>query len=124
MRQALFIGIVGALVALGSSGCVAMLAGAGGTVVWQGGKVISEEGVPMERAVAAVKSAFRARKITLTGEVTRTKATQIRGEDPSGANVNVDVISTGPKSSRLELRVGLGDKSASRELLDDIKGRM
>ncbi|MBI3332930.1 MAG: DUF3568 family protein [Candidatus Omnitrophica bacterium] len=125
MRKAILAGILLISAALGSAGCVALLAGAGGTVVWQGGKVISEERkVPMDRAVAAVKAVFRARKITLKEDVSKTKATQLRGEDPSGANVNVDVISTGPTSSRLEIRVGLGDKSAARQLLDDIKERI
>ena len=128
MRKAILAGMMVvsvASVALGSAGCLALVAGAGGTALWQGGKVISEERrVPMNRAAAAVKAAFKARKIKLTGEVTKTQAVQLRGEDPSGANANVDVISTGPKSCRLEIRVGLGDKTASRQLLDDIKARM
>jgi len=125
MRKTILAGVMLVSAALGSGGCVALLAGAGGTVVWQGGKVISEErSVSMSRAAAAVKAAFKARKIKLTEEVTKTKAVQLRGEDQSGANVNVDVILTGPNSCRLEIRVGMGDKSASRQLLDDIKARL
>ena len=78
----------------------------------------------MIRAVAAVKAAFGAKRITLKDEVTKIRVTQIRGEDPSGAKVAVDVLSTGPKSSRIEIRVGLGEKSAARELLDEIKRRL
>ena len=105
-----------------SSGCVA-IAAAGGAVAWQGGKVISEEKVPMDRAVHAVESAFSAMKIESTEKVAKTQATQLRGEYPDGANAAVDVISTGDRSCRIEIRVGIGLKDKARELLDKIRSR-
>ena len=124
MKRSFFVILFLAATVLGSGGCVAMLAGAGGTVVWQGGKVISEEKVSMERAANAVRQVLRAHKIRLVDEVVKRRATQIRGEDPAGVNINVDVVSTGPNSSRLEIRAGLGDKSLARQLLNDIKSRL
>ena len=113
-----------AVFAMSSSGCVALLAG-GGAVLWQGGKVISEErSTSMERGVRAVKATFQAKNIRLTEEVTKKKVTQIRGEDPSGANVNIDVFKTGENSSRLEIRYGLGEKAPAREILDEVKKRL
>ena len=104
-----------------SSGCVALLAGAGGTVLWQGGKVISEESVSRDRAVSAVKGAFRSKNITLTDEVKKNEVTQLRGSDPSHAKVAVDVFETGSRSVRIEIRMGLGEKVAARDLLTLIK---
>ena len=106
-----------------SSGCLA-IAAAGGAVAWQGGKVISEERVPMARAVAAVDGAFRAKKIKSKEHVTKNQATQLRGEYPDGANASVDVISIGPKSCRIEIRVGIGLKEPARDLLAEIRKRL
>lgn len=107
-----------------SSGCVAIAAaGAGGAVAWQGGKVISEEKAPMDRAVRAVESAFSALKIKLKEKVAKTQATQLRGEYPDGANAAVDVLRTGDRSCRIEIRVGIGLKAEARELLDKIRSR-
>lgn len=110
--------------ALASSGCVAVLAGAGGTALWQGGKVISEESRSMDRAVSAVKAAFESEKIKLVDEVKKSEVTQLRGEDPSHAKVAVDVFETGMHSVRIEIRVGLGEKVAARSLLKAIKRRL
>ena len=106
------------------SGCVALLAGAGGTALWHGGKIISEERGTMGRTVDATKAAFRAKKITLTSEVARDQVTQLRGEDPSHAKVAVDVFETDPHAVRIEIRIGLGEKIAARDLLSEIKRRM
>lgn len=109
--------------AISSGGCVAVLA-AGGAVAWQGGKAISEEKVTMGRAVDAAKAVFKENRIPLTEEVTKTKATQLRGERPDGANVAVDVIVIDPKSVRLEVRVGVGEKTGARDLLQQIKEKL
>ena len=124
MRQRILVGCLLLVPLLCSSGCVALLAGAGGTVLWQGGKVISEERGSRDHAVAAVKGAFRAKKITQVDEVTRDAVTQLRGEDPSHAKVAVDIFETGARSVRIEIRVGLAERVAARELLDQIKKRL
>ena len=92
-------------------------------MVWQGGKAVSEEPVPVARAVQAVLAVFDAGKITLTEKVVKKRATQLRGERSDGANVAVDLISAGEKNVRIEVRVGLGDKSFARDLLHAIKKR-
>lgn len=112
--------------ALGAGGCLALAAGAGagGTVLWQGGKVIAQEEASVSRAVASAKAAFRAQKIDLTDEVTKDEVTQLRGRDPSHAKVAVDIFEKGPQSVRIEIRVGLDDQTASRALMDEIKKRL
>lgn len=112
--------------ALTCGGCVALVAGAGagGTVLWQGGKVISEEKASRDHAVSAVKATFSAKRITLTEEVKRDEVIQLRGEDPSHTKVAVDVFETGPRSVRIEIRVGIAERAAARELLSAIKKRL
>ncbi|PIQ82416.1 MAG: hypothetical protein COV76_03780 [Candidatus Omnitrophica bacterium CG11_big_fil_rev_8_21_14_0_20_64_10] len=125
LKRFLTIGLLAAGV-ISVSGCAVLLvgAGAGGTALWQGGKVISEETVTRDRAVAAVKSAFKARKITLTDEVKKTEVTQLRGEDAAHRKVAVDCFETGKKAVRVEIRVGMGEQDPAQALLTDIKRRL
>lgn len=116
-------GLVLAGIAALSGGCVAVAA-AGGAVAWQGGKVISEERVPPDPVVRAVKATFKAERIDLTEEVEKNRSTQLRGECPDGANVAVDVLKTGDRSCRVEIRFGIGLKEPARELLDKIRSRI
>ena len=122
MIRRIIVGLILAGMAAGFSGCLA-IAAAGGAVAWQGGKVISEEKVPMDRAVHGVESAFSVMKIELKEKVAKTQAVQLRGEYPDGANAAVDVISTGDRSCRIEIRVGIGLKDQARDLLDKIQRR-
>ena len=110
--------------ALSSAGCVAVAAGAGGAVLWQSGKVVSEETASVQRAVASTKSVFKSHHILLTDEVTKKEVTQLRGEDPGHVKVAVDLFETGSKTVRIEVRMGMGDKTAARELLADIKKQL
>ena len=106
------------------SGCIALLAGVGGTAFWQAGKVISEESVSMAKGVKAVESAFEAKEITLTEKVTKSKVTQLRGKDKADTKVAVDVFDKGPKNVRIEIRYGLGEETLSRDFLGEIKKRL
>jgi len=113
-------------IVLASNGCVSLgvLAGAGGTALWQGGKIISEEQASTARAAEATKSAFKAKKIDLTSEVTREKVVQLRGEDQAKKKIAVDIFDKGPKNVRFEIRVGIGEEAPGRELLNEISRRM
>ena len=106
------------------SGCVALLAGAGGTALWQAGKIISEEPISMERGVKAVESAFKAENITLEDKVVRNKVVQLRGKDENDTKVAVDVFSKGNKNSKIEIRYGIGEDIPARDLLNQIKRRL
>jgi len=124
MFRNILIVIVLISICLVSSGCIALLAGAGGTVLWQGGKVISEESASMQRAASATKAAFKAKNITLTDEVTKNTVVQLRGEDPTHTKVAVDIFDKGRNNSRIEIRVGLGEEITGRDLLMLIKQRL
>jgi len=112
--------------ALVSTGCAVFLigAGAGGTVLWQGGKVISEENASMTQAVSATKAVFKAKKINLTTEVTKNAVVQLRGEDTKNTKIAVDIFEVSSHSVRIEIRVGLGEDIAGRQLLAQIKKRL
>lgn len=105
-------------------GCIAVLAGAGGTALWQAGKVVSEENTSMVKGVAAVEHVFKSQKITQTDKVIKSEATQLRGENQAGTKIAVDVISKGPKNIRIEIRVGIGEEGPARDLLNAIKKRL
>lgn len=124
-KKSLF-GVIILCVVLNSCGCAALLigAGVGGTALWQGGKVISEENASLEKAVSATKVVFKAKKITLTSEVIRGEVVQLRGEDTGHTKVAVDVFELGSNNVRIEIRVGLGEEKAARELLTQIKKRL
>ncbi|MCX7661637.1 MAG: DUF3568 domain-containing protein, partial [Candidatus Omnitrophica bacterium] len=98
--------------------------GAAGTVLWQGGKVISEENTSMKQAVSATKAVFKANGITLKGEVKKNNIVQLRGEDAGHTKIAVDVFELGPNNVRIEIRVGLGEEKTARALLAQIKKRL
>jgi len=125
MLQKIFICLVLGAMVLVLTGCAAVLigAGAGGTVLWQGGKVVSEENTSIKQAVSATKAVFKAKKITLKDEVTKVGVVQLRAEDASHKKVAVDVFEINPKSVRIEIRVGIGEEIAARDLLAQIKRR-
>lgn len=106
------------------TGCFAVLAGAGGTALWQSGKVISEEAVSMETGVKAVEATFNAEGITIEDKVVKSEVTQIRGKDKNDTKVAVDVFAKGDQNSKIEIRYGIGEETAGRELLNQIKKRL
>jgi len=109
---------------LSLTGCVALLAGAGGTALWQAGKVISEEQVSMVRGVRAVEAAFKAARITVEDKVIKSEVTQLRGKDGNNARVAVDVFEKGDRNVKIEIRYGIGEETPARDLLNQIKRRL
>ena len=120
----LFIAILVICLVPALTGCFALLAGAGGTALWQSGKIISEEPVSMEAGVKAVERAFQDKNIVQDDKVIKTEVVQLRGKDQSGTKVAVDVFSKGDKNSKIEIRYGIGEETAGRELLQQIKKRL
>ena len=112
------------MVSVSLCGCLALLAGAGGTALWQAGKIISEETVSMPRAISAVEGAFKAKQITVIDKVSKTQVVQLRGKNQNDKKVAVDIFSKGPKNVRIEIRIGIGEEDSSRELLGEIKRRL
>ena len=124
MARGIFGGVLLVAIALFLSGCVPLLAGAGGTALWQAGKIISEENASLAQAVSAAEGAFKAEKIRLVEKVSKKKVTQLRGNNQANQKVAVDIFDKGPESVKLEIRIGLGEETASRNLLKEIKKRL
>ena len=114
--------IVGAAVCL--NGCAAAIVGAGGTALWQHGKIVSEEPRARDTVVAATKEALKAKKIALKDEVSRDNFMQLRGEDREGKKIAIDVIELKKDSSRIEIRVGMGERVAAKDLLLEVKKQL
>jgi len=106
------------------SGCLGIVAGAGGTALWQAGKIVSEESVSMIQAVKAAEGACKVEKITITDKVSKNQVVQIRGKNQSDKKVAVDIFSKGSKNVRIEIRIGMGEEYPSRQLLEEIKERL
>ena len=107
-------------------GCVALLAGAAGgagTATWLSRKITEEVNIPMDKALAASKSAFKSLKLDISKETIKDEVAQIIGKYSDGRTVWVDIHRLSQSSSRIDVRVGAwGDKEAAREILDKIVG--
>ena len=106
------------------AGCAAVVVGAGGTMLWQHGKIVSEEPKPVAKAVAAAKAVLQENLIEIKDEVAREKFVQLRGEDAEKKKVAIDLIQTGDNSTRIAIRVGMGERETARQLLLDLKDRL
>jgi len=108
-------------------GCFALLAAGaagGGTAFWLSGKLADEVNASMERTTSAAESAMRALDISTPSRVVRGNVIQLRGEYPSGADVNIDIFRISDNKSKVEIRVGIGDKDTSEKILSEIHKRI
>jgi len=109
------------LCAMLTNGCAAMIVGAGGTALWQQGKIVSEEPKTLAQVQAAAEQAIKHKKIVLNDTVARDNFVQLRGKGPDGEKIAIDIIETAKNASRIEIRVGIGKKQAAKDLLLEIK---
>ncbi|MBU1087319.1 MAG: DUF3568 domain-containing protein [Candidatus Omnitrophica bacterium] len=121
MRKLYHYGLIIVICAMFTNGCAAMIVGAGGTALWQHGKIVSEEPKPTEQVQAAAKQALKHKKIVLNDTVKRDNFVQLRGKGPDGEKIAIDIIETDKNASRIEIRIGIGQKQAAKDLLLEIK---
>lgn len=116
------------MMAIGTSGCVALVVGAGagaGTYGFVKGKTEVVLESPYNTVWKATGSALRAAGVTPTGQTRDALAGTYKGERADGANVVVDVSSLARNTTTLGIRVGaFGDRAFQERLADDIKGRL
>ncbi|MDD4899625.1 MAG: DUF3568 family protein [Candidatus Omnitrophica bacterium] len=112
------------LLAIGLSGCVALLAGAAGgvgTATWLGGKLSEEVKVPFDRSIDGSKAALKSLNLEVIKFVKEDTVAQIRSKYSDGREIWIDVHKVSDTNSRIEVRVGVtGDKEAARKILDRI----
>ena len=110
--------------AVGLSGCVALLAGTAGgvgTATWLGGKLTEEVKTSFDRSIAGAKTGLKSLNLEVTKFVKEDTVAQIRSKYSDGREIWIDVHKLTDTSSRIEVRVGVaGDKEAARKILDRI----
>ncbi|MBU1043610.1 MAG: DUF3568 domain-containing protein [Candidatus Omnitrophica bacterium] len=124
MKNLYFFGLIIVICAILTNGCAAVLVGAGGTALWQHGKIVSEEPKPIEQVQAAAQEALKHKKVVLNDTVARDNFVQLRGKGADGEKIAVDIIETSKNATRIEIRVGVGQKQSARDLLLEIKKQL
>lgn len=130
MRKALIATALMAAAASSTTGCAAILLGAGvaagaGTVAYVKGDLESDENVDIEVARGAAASALEAEGYTVVRD-TRAKGTSytIKGERPGDDSVVVTLESRRDTVTHVKIRVGtFGDEARSNRLLEKMRER-
>jgi hypothetical protein len=128
MIRKLFILLMLVGFAAGSSGCLALLAGAGagaGTSTWLAGKLVQEVDASFERTIAAAESGLNDLDLAITKKTVKDDVAQIIAEYSDGSMTWVDIHKVLDDTSRIEVRVGVrSDKQAARKILEQIQKRL
>lgn len=112
------------LLAVSSSGCMLLLAGAvggTGTAAWLSDKLSQEVNAPFDKSIEAVDSAMKSLKLDIAKKTVKEDVAQIIGSYTDDRKIWIDVRPVTGTTSRIDVRVGaLGDEAASRKILDKI----
>lgn len=112
------------LLAVASSGCMLLVAGAvggTGTAVWLSDKLSQEVNAPFEKSINAATEAMKSLKLDIVKKTVKEDVAQIIGTYSDGRKMWIDVRPVSSSTSRVDIRVGaLGDEVASRKILDKI----
>lgn len=105
-------------------GCFVLLAGAAGgagTAAWLSNKLTQEVNAPFDKSIEATKSALKSLKLVVEKETRKDNVAQIMSNYSDGKTIWVDIHNLTPKTSRIEVRVGVaGDEVAARKIMDKI----
>ena len=105
-------------------GCVLLLAGAAGgagTAAWLSNKLTQEVNAPFDKSIDAAKSALKSLKLKLEKETKKDNVAQIMSNYSDGKTIWIDIHNLTPRTSRIEVRVGVaGDEEAARKVMDKI----
>ena len=128
MIKKIFVSLIIVCLAISTSGCFYVLAGAAGgagTAGWLGGKLSQEVEAPFEKTVAAAKRALESLKLDVEKETLKDEVAQLISKYSDGRQVWLDIHKVSESRSKIEVRVGaLGDKAASRKILDTVIKRL
>ncbi|MCG8431454.1 MAG: DUF3568 domain-containing protein [Candidatus Omnitrophica bacterium] len=107
------------------SGCVALLAGAGGaagTAVWLSGKLTQEFNAPYSRSIEAVEEALASLDYAVSKKTVKSTVAQVMSNHADGRTIWIDIRPVGSQRTRIDARVGMvSDEIAARELMDAIE---
>lgn len=106
------------------SGCVVLLAGAAGgagTAAWLSNKLTQEVNATFDKSIDAVKSGLKSLKLKVEKETKKDNVAQIMSNYSDGKTIWIDIHNLTPRTSRIEVRVGVaGDEEAARKVMDKI----
>jgi hypothetical protein len=123
-----FLSVLILSVLIGSSGCVALLAGVAGgagAAVWMSNKLGQDVNGPVEQCVKAAKAALKDLNLPLSKETTEADLVQLRSGYYDKSEIWIDVRRLSTQNCRLEVRVGVpGDKEETRKVFNAILKRL
>lgn len=126
MWRNMAVGVLLLGVVVGTSGCVALLAGgaaAGGTALWLSDKLVQEVNAPLDRSVAAAERALDSLSLPLNKKTVKADVAQLMSTHTDGKTIWIDVHRVSDSRSRIEVRVGaIAEEDAARKILDRIVG--
>ena len=114
-------------ISLLASGCVAVVAAAGGVggYAWSSGKLSFTTDHNISEAHDAAISAMGELGITITGDTTDTLAGRIKGITATNEEVTIDLEPQSVRITKIDIRVGFwGDETQEMRIADAIKKRL
>jgi len=105
-------------------GCFVLLAGAAGgagAAAWLSNKLTQEVNAPFDKSIEASKAALKSLKLIVEKETRKDNVAQIMSNYTDGRTIWIDIHNLTPRTSRVEVRVGVsGDEEAARKIMDKI----
>jgi len=125
MRNILLIGTV-AVLAVVSSGCVAVFAGGAavgaGAVAYIQGELRSSEAVPLDKAWTAAQAAMKDMEYAVTDKQKDAASAKLTARGAGDKKIVVSLTKESGTVTKIGIRVGtLGDKTRSYQVLEKIK---
>jgi uncharacterized protein YceK len=109
------------------SGCVAVVAAAGGAggYAWSRGKLSFTTSNDIDTTHDAAISSLTALDVKITGDTTDSMAGRINGLTATGEDVTVDLEPQSVRTTKVDIRVGFwGNEAQSRMIADEMQDRL
>ena len=123
MRK-MFVFFLSVLVLVNVYGCAALVVGAvggAGTAAWLSGKISQDLDYSRDRVADAARSALKTLNLHIDKDTRAEDVTQIMSRYTDDNTIWIDVRPISRTRSTIEIRVGTGNKDASRKLLEATK---
>ncbi|MEE8359367.1 MAG: DUF3568 family protein [Candidatus Omnitrophota bacterium] len=120
MRK-IFVFLLSVLILVNVYGCAALVVGAiggAGTAIWLSGKTIQDLDHPRDKVADAARSALKTLNLHIDKDTKAKDVTQIMSRYTDDSTIWIDIRPISKNRSTIEIRVGTGNKDASRKLLE------
>jgi hypothetical protein len=115
-----------AFIAVFSSGCILVAAGAGaGAVAYARGELEGRVDGEFEEVVVAARAAVTELEFARVGETKEATKAVLISRTPLDKKVEITLANSGNELTSIKIRIGMfGDEQLSRDILDRIKARL